>query len=319
MKKPVDYQKYANLLIQDISQVLTNDDRKIESQQKTITTYKDRLRVLIDYFIKNSVDINKIDKYDVEKIFKHIQNTGYVRGNKHRVYSKSTMRLFKVVANKYFEFLKSEKVIRRNKANPFNERLNINIKSTEYENLRTTKAKYLSDKDIHRVLSYISHSKKKGRGRKRETFDKLYEAVLLMMTFGLRVSELANIERSDFTVLDNGLIKLYIKPSKRQKERDTYYLFDNLFRHNIEQIISFSNFDYNVNTVKKQIQRISKELKLTNLSTHSFRHTFGTSAVNKGISHEVIASMLGHSDIRTTKIYAKLLNLGIESSLLKIL
>jgi hypothetical protein len=95
MRKIIDYNKYTRLFIEDISQILTNDDRKIESQERTVDTYQDRLEILTEYFIKNNIDLKRIDKYDVEKIFKHIQNKGYMRAGKHMIYSKSTMRLFK--------------------------------------------------------------------------------------------------------------------------------------------------------------------------------------------------------------------------------
>lgn len=50
------------------------------------------------------------------------------------------------------------------------------------------------------------------------------------------------------------------------------------------------------------------------ISSHSGRHTFATMALNNGISMEVVAKILGHSDIRTTKIYAKILNTSIDNA-----
>lgn len=44
------------------------------------------------------------------------------------------------------------------------------------------------------------------------------------------------------------------------------------------------------------------------LSTHTARHTFDCIAIANKVSMESIAKMLGHSDIRTTKIYAKLMD-----------
>ena len=43
------------------------------------------------------------------------------------------------------------------------------------------------------------------------------------------------------------------------------------------------------------------------LSTYIGRHTFACIALANKVSMETIAKMLGHSDIRTTKIYAKVL------------
>jgi integrase/recombinase XerC len=37
------------------------------------------------------------------------------------------------------------------------------------------------------------------------------------------------------------------------------------------------------------------------------RHTFATKALSNGIPLEVVSSMLGHTTIKTTQIYAKIL------------
>ena len=49
-----------------------------------------------------------------------------------------------------------------------------------------------------------------------------------------------------------------------------------------------------------------------NLSTHIARHTFASIAISNQVSIESVAKMLGHTDIRTTKIYAKIMNSTIE-------
>ena len=44
------------------------------------------------------------------------------------------------------------------------------------------------------------------------------------------------------------------------------------------------------------------------LTTHCGRHTFSTIMLTKGVSIESVSKMLGHTNITTTKIYAKILN-----------
>ncbi len=55
------------------------------------------------------------------------------------------------------------------------------------------------------------------------------------------------------------------------------------------------------------------------LTTHVARHTFACIAIANKVSMESIAKMLGHNDLRTTKIYAKLLDETVanEMSVLK--
>ena len=42
------------------------------------------------------------------------------------------------------------------------------------------------------------------------------------------------------------------------------------------------------------------------------RHTFATLALSKGMSMESLRSILGHKDIHTTQIYAKITSLKLE-------
>ena len=43
------------------------------------------------------------------------------------------------------------------------------------------------------------------------------------------------------------------------------------------------------------------------LTHHVARHTFATLALNRNIPIEVVQKLLGHTDIRTTQLYAKMM------------
>ncbi len=51
--------------------------------------------------------------------------------------------------------------------------------------------------------------------------------------------------------------------------------------------------------------------------THVARHTFATLALNKGVSLESVSKILGHTNIRTTMIYANVTNQKIELEMKK--
>ena len=51
------------------------------------------------------------------------------------------------------------------------------------------------------------------------------------------------------------------------------------------------------------------------LTTHIARHSFACLALANGVSMEIIARMLGHSDIKTTKIYAKVMDKSIAEQM----
>jgi site-specific recombinase XerD len=59
-----------------------------------------------------------------------------------------------------------------------------------------------------------------------------------------------------------------------------------------------------VNRHLKEIAEICDIKK--RLTFHLSRHTFATLAMSKGVSLESVSKMLGHKDIKTTQIYAKM-------------
>jgi site-specific recombinase XerD len=116
----------------------------------------------------------------------------------------------------------------------------------------------------------------------------------------------------------NGKIKLHIKPSKRGKERDTYYIFGSRWKDDILNYVKNPEFSFKTKTIEKQIERISKKLNIETLSTHSFRHTFATMFLTMGGSIETLSKLLGHDDISTTQIYGEIVNLRIENEIEKL-
>lgn len=51
------------------------------------------------------------------------------------------------------------------------------------------------------------------------------------------------------------------------------------------------------------------------LTSHIARHTFATMSLNNHVPLETISKMLGHTDIRTTQIYAKMLDKTIADDM----
>lgn len=65
-----------------------------------------------------------------------------------------------------------------------------------------------------------------------------------------------------------------------------------------------------------EIHAIGNALKFKeNLSHHQARHTFGTLLLSEGISIESIAKMMGHTNIATTQVYAKVTDLKISEDM----
>ena len=67
-------------------------------------------------------------------------------------------------------------------------------------------------------------------------------------------------------------------------------------------------------TYNKSLKVVSSCAKLGKpLTSHMARHTFAVFALNNGVRIEVVSKMLAHTDIKTTQIYAKILQKEVES------
>lgn len=55
-----------------------------------------------------------------------------------------------------------------------------------------------------------------------------------------------------------------------------------------------------------------------NLTFHLARHTFATMSLSKGVPMESVSKMLGHTNIKTTQIYARITNKKLEHDMLEL-
>jgi len=68
--------------------------------------------------------------------------------------------------------------------------------------------------------------------------------------------------------------------------------------------------------VNKNLKIISKLAEIDkNISFHLSRHTFATRALTKGISIDKVSKLLGHSSIKETQIYAKIINTELDKAM----
>jgi integrase len=122
----------------------------------------------------------------------------------------------------------------------------------------------------------------------------------------------ADLSKFDFTkvVQRNGR---YVVQDTRQKSGEDFYIvllspaLEILRKYNFE-LPSISNQQYNLR-LKVVADKAGMDKKLT---THMARHSFACFALNAGMPIEVVSKALGHTNINTTQVYAKLLNSTLE-------
>ena len=129
---------------------------------------------------------------------------------------------------------------------------------------------------------------------------------------GCRVSELCNAKLSDFNS-DNRTILLHCKGNKQ----NTCYLNAKAYvalnkyletRNDNIDVLFLSNWkkQYTKEGIEHLIKKLKQKANITKqVSPHVIRHTTATIAIEQGMPIEEVSAMLGHTNINTTLIYAK--------------
>ena len=116
--------------------------------------------------------------------------------------------------------------------------------------------------------------------------------------------------------------KMWIK-GRRQKTDIEY----NIPLLNIPQMIleKYANSPLNgkllpvpeLTTYNQRLKMLAKACQINkNISSHLARHTFATTiALTKGVPIETVSKMLGHTSIKTTQVYAKVINSKISNDM----
>ncbi|MGH2870432.1 MAG: tyrosine-type recombinase/integrase, partial [Solirubrobacteraceae bacterium] len=75
---------------------------------------------------------------------------------------------------------------------------------------------------------------------------------------------------------------------------------------------------FGTESVRKALQKVATEAGLGNVTPHQLRHTLATQAINRGMSLEAIAALLGHKSMRMTMVYAKISNRTVADEYFKV-
>lgn len=174
----------------------------------------------------------------------------------------------------------------------------------------TRKPKGLSDSQVEKILTYLELSKAD------ETYINFRNALLfkLMLFGGLRASEAVSIKLSYFEE-EGGLYKISFK-GKGNKDRFTYVKVDDIedeistlkdvFNLDENEFISRTTLNKHMDRIQlsKMVNSIYSRAGLSVTGLHILRHTAAKKLLAKGVSIVVVQSLLGHSSIQTTSIYA---------------
>jgi hypothetical protein len=73
----------------------------------------------------------------------------------------------------------------------------------------------------------------------------------------------------------------------------------------IDRLITWNGGPMSRHQISRILKRIAKAAGIGHVHPHQLRHTLATQAINRGMSLEAIAAMLGHKTLRMTLVYAR--------------
>lgn len=162
--------------------------------------------------------------------------------------------------------------------------------------------KYLTDDELEAVENVEL---------KTDSLNKVRDLFVFQCYTGLAYADLSKF---DFRKVVNRSGK-YILHDTRQKTGEEFYIvllskaIDILRKYDyVLPVITNQQYNLRLKLVS-QYAGLDKEL-----TSHMGRHTYATMCLNSGIQIEVLAKMMGHTDIKTTQIYAKMVNTTVEAA-----
>ncbi|WP_339147170.1 MULTISPECIES: site-specific tyrosine recombinase/integron integrase [unclassified Sutcliffiella] len=205
--------------------------------------------------------------------------------------SQATLRLRLSILSSFYNFCVAEELV---EVSP--------VKSRWFPRLPQSIPKYLEKGEIAKM-------------RSQSELMSLRNQVLVefMLTTGCRVSEVSELNKEDVD-LENRTARVVGKGKKIRYVHFTEkcaYLLERYFsvRPTFPNslFISWKGKRLSVRTIQDIIRKIGEDAGLSSsLNPHRLRHTFATELLAKGAELSFIGDELGHRDIRTTQIYARL-------------
>jgi site-specific recombinase XerD len=188
--------------------------------------------------------------------------------------------------------------------------------------------KFLSLQKVEKLRKYCKKARSSALKSGRAVPVRNWFMLELGLFTGLRVKEMVNLKSTDL-FLTGSQPSLYVKNGKGNKARTVY--FSEVFKKEclfylkwkekrIPGVYLFANQkgeQLSKRTLQKSFKKCIQMAELENYySIHCLRHTYGT-YLYKASNHNLrlVQEQLGHSSIRTTQIYANLIDEEVKKSL----
>lgn len=267
---------------------------------KTLTAYSTDLKQFKE-FIKKKDGIAAVKKIDKGVLRDYIRSL--FEGNAEKTVKRKVATL-----KALFGFLEREDIIA---VNPFR-KMQVRIKETR------RLPRMVSLEDLKRLYSYLYHLEATFPDKEAYSYRALVRDITVLEVLfatGARISEICHLKDGDVD-LHCGRIRLLGKgglertvPICGRDALETVRKYRSLWEEEIEEGEYFfqnrRGRRLSEQSVRSNLRRYASRASLTCfLTPHMIRHSVATFLLEEGVDIRYIQSMLGHSSIATTQIYA---------------
>lgn len=256
------------------------DAKRVENLSKrTLAYYEQTLAKCLTYIGK---PVRLIDANDIRRCFSWALTE--------RKVTPTTVNNERRVLSSFFQWLENEDIIRKSP-----------VKRTKALKEEKADKKPFSDEDVARMREACKSVRDKA----------IFE---LLLSSGMRVSELCGLDRDNMDMHERECEVL----GKGSKRRMCYfsaaaklYLGQYLDTRTDQNPALFvgkarPHNRLSPSAIEKMMSDLGKRSDVANVHPHRFRRTFATNKLRRGMKLEEIQQLLGHTNIDTTLIYAKL-------------
>lgn len=236
-----------------------------------------------------------VDQININHIRTHLSNIS-VNKDTGRPICQSTLNQRKSIIRSFFAFCAEEGYT---DVNP-----TLRIKRTKYE---SKPREAIADTDIEKIRNATIQSHEK-----RSTSLRDVAIIDLLLSSGIRVSELVNLNISDVDLVNREFVVF----GKGNKYRTAYMdarssvsiqLYLNSRDDDNEALfVAYSEPHDRLKQggVRKSIKKHAKSIGIHNVYPHKYRHTMATRAINHGMPVTSVQKLLGHKNLNTTMKYS---------------
>jgi integrase/recombinase XerC len=267
----------------------------------SIKNLESKLKKLGKYLNDNELEVHELGVKQAQAF------QGWLKEENTKL-GRNTIATLVIAAARFYEYLKKSQVI---PTNPFSEIKRVKLDAGIPKNI-------LSPKDVNRLLEELADFSKGRDFYERVRLYRLHVLAELLYSTGIRISEASGLKVSDVDV-ERGTLQVFDRKSKKKRVCFLNEYTKGVMKLYIQKMRKWIFFANNYRNGKlfgaaggrlsialnEELKRACGKLKLTVITSHSFRHMLGSHLLKAGCDLRYIQELLGHERLRSTQVYTR--------------